>query len=79
VAGAPPRSLARAAEEWLARGRTQKRSSATETARRQDLVAVASRLADRLGQEAVVFCRLTALHELHAQIWSLTTAVIGES
>jgi site-specific recombinase XerD len=42
--------LTRAAEEWLARGRTQKLSTATETARRQDLVAVASRLAERLDR-----------------------------
>jgi integrase/recombinase XerC len=53
VAAAPPDSLARAAEEWLARGRTQKLSAATETARRQDLVAVASRLAERLERPAL--------------------------
>ena len=46
----PPASLARAAEQWLARGRTQKLSPATETARRQDLAAVATRLAGRLGR-----------------------------
>jgi integrase/recombinase XerC len=50
VTGASPDSLARAAEEWLARGRTQKLSPATETARRQDLVAVATRLAGRLDR-----------------------------
>jgi len=44
--------LARAAQEWLARGRTQKLSAATETARRQDLMAIASRLADRLDRPA---------------------------
>jgi site-specific recombinase XerD len=42
--------MARAAEEWLARGRTQKLSVATETARRQDLVAVATRMAERLSR-----------------------------
>jgi hypothetical protein len=47
-----PVSLARAAEQWLARGRTQKLSPATETARRQDLAAVAARLAERLGRPA---------------------------
>ena len=50
MAGRSPDSLARAAEEWLARGRTQKLSDATETARRQDLVAIASRLAERLDR-----------------------------
>ena len=49
----PDDSLARAAEEWLARGRTQKLSPATEAARRQDLVAIASRLADQLGRPVV--------------------------
>src|SRR3989442_15696234 len=51
---APPEAtLARAAQEWLARGRTQKLSAATETARRQDLVAIATRLAERLDRPAV--------------------------
>ena len=45
--------LARAAREWLARGRTQKLSAATETARRQDLVAIAVRLAERLDRPDV--------------------------
>jgi site-specific recombinase XerD len=45
-------SLVSAAHEWLARARTQKLSAATETARRQDLVAVASRLAVRLERPA---------------------------
>lgn len=49
----PQESLARVAEDWLARGRTQKLSTATETARRQDLVAVAVRLAERLGRPAI--------------------------
>jgi integrase/recombinase XerC len=47
-------TLARVAEEWLARGRTQKLSPATETARRQDLVAISSRLADLLGRDAAI-------------------------
>jgi site-specific recombinase XerD len=46
----PEGSLARAAEDWLARGRTQKLSTATETARRQDLTAIASRLAESLAR-----------------------------
>ncbi|HEY3239490.1 MAG TPA: tyrosine-type recombinase/integrase, partial [Acidimicrobiia bacterium] len=53
MATVPPEgSLARAADEWLARGRTQKLSAQTETARRQDLVNIASRLAERLGRPA---------------------------
>jgi integrase/recombinase XerD len=46
----PEGSLGRAAEAWLARGRTQKLSPATETARRQDLAAIAARLAERLDR-----------------------------
>jgi site-specific recombinase XerD len=45
-------SLPPAAEEWLARGRTQKLSQATETARRQDLVAIVGCLAERLDRPA---------------------------
>jgi hypothetical protein len=44
----PEGSLGRAAEEWLARGRTQKLSVATEAARRQDLATIAGRLAEQL-------------------------------
>jgi integrase/recombinase XerC len=50
----PEGSLGRAAEDWLARGRTQKLSPATETARRQDLTAVAGRLAESLGRTAAL-------------------------
>jgi site-specific recombinase XerD len=65
----PAYTLARAAQEWLTRGRTQKLSAATETARRQDLVAIATRLAERLDRPAAADA--PPAHRLDAELGRL--------